>query len=85
MKTTESIEDKIETWEIIILYDSDEWRETQLQFLDLIKLQKYDFRVNFNFYEATSEPFSLDEILQEKKYKKAELIMERMQKSQCKK
>ena len=67
------------------MYDSDEWRETQLQFLDLIKLQKYDFRVNFNFYEATSEPFSLDEILQEKKYKKAELIMERMQKSQCKK
>ena len=78
MQTTESIEDEIETWELIILYDSAEWRETHLQFLDLIKLQKYDFRVNFNFYEATSEPFSIDEILVEKRFKKAEVILERI-------
>ena len=78
LKTTESIESEIETWEIIILYDSDEWRETHVQFLDLIKLQKYDFRVNFNFYKATAKPFSLDEILQEKKYKRAEVILERI-------
>ena len=78
IKTTESIEDEIETWELIILYDSAEWRETHLQFLDLIKLQKYDFRVNFNFYESTSEPFSIDEILLEKRYKKAEVILERI-------
>ena len=60
------------------MYDSAEWRETHLQFLDLIRIQKYDFRVNFNFYEATSEPFSLDEILLEKRFKRAEVILERM-------
>ena len=60
------------------MYDSAEWRETHLQFLDLIKIQKYNFRVNFNFYEATSEPFPLDEILLEKRFKRAEVILERM-------
>ena len=78
LKATESSVSKIETWVIVILYDSDEWRETHVQFLDLIKLQNYDFRVNFNFYKATTEPFSLDEILQEKKYKRAKVILERI-------